>query len=207
MPKNILVIESSHNGANSLSRKVTAETLAQLQAKYPGSTVTTRDLDKNPLPHLTGEVIAAFYTPADSRTPALNKAIKLSDIATDELLAADIIVIGAPMWNFNIPSVLKAWVDHVARVGRTFAYTAAGPVGLAKGKTAYLALSRAGIYTDGPMKQMDFHDTYLRSVLGFLGITDVHAIVAEGAAMGPDGPKNAIASAEQQLAAAIQKAA
>ncbi len=207
MPKNILVIESSHNGANSLSRKVTAETLAQLQAKYPGSAVTTRDLDKNPLPHLTGEVIAAFYTPADNRTPALQEAIKLSDIVTDELLAADIIVIGAPMWNFNIPSVLKAWVDHVARAGRTFMYSATGPVGLAKGKTAYLALSRAGVYTDGPMKQMDFHDTYLRSVLGFLGITDVHAIVAEGAAMGPDGAKNAIASAEQQLAAAIQKAA
>jgi FMN-dependent NADH-azoreductase len=207
MPKNILMIESSHNGANSLSRKVTAETLAQLQAKYPGSTVTTRDLDKNPLPHLTGEVIAAFYTPADNRTPALKEAIKLSDIVTDELLAADIIVIGAPMWNFNIPSVLKAWVDHVARVGRTFQYSAAGPVGLAKGKTAYLALSRAGVYTDGAMKQMDFHDTYLRSVLGFLGITDVHAIVAEGAAMGPDGAKNAIASAERQLAAAIEKAA
>lgn len=207
MPKSILVIESSHNGANSLSRKVTAETVAKLQEKYPGSTVTTRDLDKNPLPHLTGEVIAAFYTPADSRTPALQEAIKLSDVATDELLAADIIVIGAPMWNFNIPSVLKAWVDHVARVGRTFAYSAAGPVGLAKGKTAYLALSRAGVYSQGPMKQMDFHDTYLRSVLGFMGITDVHAIVAEGAAMGPDGPKNAIASAEQQLAAAIQKAA
>lgn len=207
MPKSILVIESSHNGANSLSRKVTAETVAKLQEKYPGSTVTTRDLDKNPLPHLSGEVIAAFYTPPDSRTPALNEAIKLSDVATDELLAADIIVIGAPMWNFNIPSVLKAWVDHVARVGRTFAYSAAGPVGLAKGKTAYLALSRAGVYSQGPMKQMDFHDTYLRSVLGFMGITDVHAIVAEGAAMGPDGPKNAIASAEQQLAAAIQKAA
>ncbi|MDF3025465.1 MAG: acpD, partial [Alphaproteobacteria bacterium] len=79
--------------------------------------------------------------------------------------------------------------------------------GLAKGKTAYLALSRAGVYSEGPMKQMDFHDTYLRSVLGFMGITDVHAIVAEGAAMGPDGPKNAMASAEQQLAAAIQKAA
>jgi FMN-dependent NADH-azoreductase len=207
MPKSILVIESSHNGANSLSRKVTAETVAKLQEKYPGSTVTTRDLDKNPLPHLTGEVIAAFYTPPDSRTPALNEAIKLSDVATDELLAADIIVIGAPMWNFNIPSVLKAWVDHVARVGRTFAYSAVGPVGLAKGKTAYLALSRAGVYSEGPMKQMDFHDTYLRSVLGFMGITDVHAIVAEGAAMGPDGPKNAMASAEQQLAAAIQKAA
>ncbi|MDF3024923.1 MAG: FMN-dependent NADH-azoreductase, partial [Alphaproteobacteria bacterium] len=96
MPKSILVIESSHNGANSLSRKVTAETVAKLQEKYPGSTVTTRDLDKNPLPHLTGEVIAAFYTPPDSRTPALNEAIKLSDVATDELLAADIIVIGAP---------------------------------------------------------------------------------------------------------------
>lgn len=207
MPKNILVIDSSPNGANSLSRKVAADTVAQLQAKYPGSTVTTRDLDKNPLPHLTGETVAAFFTPPDSRTPELAAAIKLSDAVTDELLAADIIVIGVPMWNFNIPSVLKAWVDHICRRGRTFAYSATGAEGLAKGKTAYLALSRGANYSEGPYKAMDFHDTYMRGVLGFIGITDVHSIIAEGASMGPDGPKNALASAGQQLAAAMAKAA
>ncbi|MBL8711604.1 MAG: FMN-dependent NADH-azoreductase [Alphaproteobacteria bacterium] len=207
MPKNILVINSSPNGANSLSRKVTAETVAQLQAKYPGSTVKTRDLDKSPLPHLTGEVVAAFFTPPDSRSAALAEAVRLSDKITDELLAADIIVIGAPMWNFNVPSVLKAWIDHIVRAGRTFSFSPTGYEGLVKGKTAYLALSRGGKYAEAPYKQMEFHETYLRSVLGFIGITDVHAIIAEGASMGPDGPKNAIASAEQQLAAAIQKAA
>ncbi|MDI1227228.1 MAG: FMN-dependent NADH-azoreductase [bacterium] len=207
MPKNILVIDSSPNGANSLSRKLAADTVAQLQAKYPGSTVRTRDLDKNPLPHLTGTTVAAFFTPPDSLTPELAAAIKLSDAATDELLAADIIVIGAPMWNFSIPSVLKAWIDHVVRRGRTFAYSATGAEGLAKGKTVFLALSRGAKYAEAPYKQMEFHETYLRGVLGFIGITDVHAIIAEGASMGPDGAKNAIAAAEQQLAAVMTKAA
>lgn len=207
MSKKILVIETSPNGERSLSRKVTADAVAKLTAKYPGSTVTTRDLDKAPLPHLTGEVVAAFFTPPEKRTAALATAIKLSDAVTDELLDADIIVIGAPMWNFNIPSVLKAWIDHIVRAGRTFAFSPPGYQGLVQGKTVYLALSRGGKYSDAPMKQFDFHETYLRGVLGFIGITDVHALVAEGANMGADGAAAALQSAGAQLAATLQNAA
>jgi FMN-dependent NADH-azoreductase len=137
----------------------------------------------------------------------LKQAIALSDVAVDELLASDIIVIGAPMWNFNIPSSLKAWIDHVARAGRTFTYGANGPEGLAKGKKAIVVVTSGGKYSDGPAKAMDFHATYLKSVLGFIGITDVSFVRAEGVSMGRDGYAQAVATAEAQVSSVLQGAA
>src|SRR5947209_315192 len=119
--KNILVVESSPMGAQSVSRRLTKEVLDGLRKRHPGGTVIVRDLAERPLPHLGAAQIAAYYTPAEKRGDDLKAAVRLSDEAVDELLAADIIVIGAPMWNFGLPSALKAWIDHVVRAGKTFA--------------------------------------------------------------------------------------
>jgi FMN-dependent NADH-azoreductase len=207
MSKNILVVHSSPRGGQSVSRKLTAGVVAKLQAKYEGSTVVERDLAAAPLPHLSEEILGAFFTPADQHTPALKTAIAPSDAAIDELMAADVVVIGAPMWNFNIPSVLKAWIDHVARAGKTFKYSEEGPEGLLKGKKAIITLARGGVYSDGAMKAMDFQESYLRGVLGFLGITDVDTVVAEGIAYGEEAVQKAFAAAEAQSTTVVGKGA
>ena len=154
-------------------------------AKHPDATVIDRDLAAHPLPHLTAEVVGAFFTPADKRSPEQAKAIEPSDKAVDELLAADAIVIGAPMWNFGIPSSLKAWIDHVVRAGRTFQYGANGPAGLIPGgKKAIVVSSRGGVYSAGPYAMMDHQESYLKAILGFMGITDISFATAEGLSMG-----------------------
>jgi len=208
MPHTILHIDSSPLGDRSISRKLTAKLLTELKAKHPDSTVVTRDFGAHPLPHLSGTVLAAFFTPPEKRDAALAEAIKPSDQAVDEVLAADIIVIGAPMWNFGIPSALKAWIDHIVRIGRTFHYTATGPVGLIPaGKKVIVVSSRGGIYSAGPFKAMDHQETYLTAILGFLGITDVSFVRAEGVALGEDALKNALQTAETELAETIKKIA
>jgi len=121
-----------------------------------------------------------------------------SDKLIDELFAADVVVMAVPMHNFGLPSTLKAWIDHIARAGRTFAYSEKGPQGLLKEKKAILVLARGGVYSDGPAKPLDFQESYLRSILGFLGITDVQVVRVEGVAMGEDAVKRALASARAQ---------
>ena len=202
MATTVLHIDSSPLGERSVSRKLTAKVLDALRAKDRHIKVLTRDIGANPLPHLSGVVIGAFFTPANQRDPAVDDAIRLSDQAVDELLGADVILIGAPMHNFGIPSSLKAWIDHIVRVGRTFRYGATGrPESLLPaGKRVIVASSRGGIYTDGPQKPFDYQETYLAAVFGFLGVTDVSFIRAEGVAMGPEAAKNAMQSAERQLA-------
>lgn len=178
--KKILVIDSSPRLKDSVSRQVTNEVVAQLKNKYPGAEVLRRDLSANPLPHITEENINAYYTPPEQRNAQALAAIKASDQAVDELLSTDILVIGAPMWNFNVPSVLKAWIDHIVRAGRTFAFGPEGLKSLVTGKKVYLVLSTGSVYSEGPMKAMDFQEPYLKAVLGFLGMTDVEVIKAEG---------------------------
>lgn len=198
MAKQILVVDSSPR-TRSVSRKLTRDIADKLIRQYPEATLRHRDLSAAPLPHLTEDVITSFYTRPDRRNDRLRDAIALSDAAVDEMLASDIIVIGAPMWNFNVPSVLKAWIDHVVRAGRTFTYGANGAEGLAGGRKAIVALSSGGIYSEGPSQAMDFHATYLRSLLGFIGITDVSFVRAEGVSMGEDGYQRALAAAETQM--------
>jgi len=206
MTHTILHIDSSPLGDRSISRKLTAQTLIELKVKHPESTILTRDLAANPLPHLDGATIGAFFTPPDQRTATLHEAAKLSDEAIDELIAADIIVIGAPMWNFGIPSSLKAWIDHVVRAGRTFKYGAAGPESLlSKDKKVIIVSSRGGMYSESPMKAMDYQETYLRAVLGFIGLTDVSFIRAEGVGMGEEAAKSAVHLAETQLSHALEQ--
>ena len=196
--KNILLIQSSPRGNESFSQQVAYSLVNDLKAHHPDAKVLVRDLAANPPPHVGLPFITGMYAPPEHRTPEQAKAIAVSDALIDELFAADTIVIAVPMHNFTLPSTLKAWIDHVARAGRTFNYGAHGPEGLLKGKRAILVLACGGIYSSGPMKPLDFQDPYLRAVLGFLGITDVSAIHVEGAANRAIGPEKALAAATAQ---------
>lgn len=205
MSYSVLHIDSSPLGDHSVSRKLTAKVLAELKANHPDTKIVTRDLGTSPLPHLSGITVGAIFTQPEQRNEGLNETLKLSDEVIDELFAADVIVIGAPMWNFGIPSSLKAWVDHIVRVGRTFKYGASGPESLLPlGKKVIIVSSRGGIYSAGPMQVMDHQETYLKAILGFIGLYDVSIIRAEGVAMGEEAVKAALQSADNQLVEAIK---
>ncbi|HTD07197.1 FMN-dependent NADH-azoreductase [Undibacterium sp.] len=195
----LLHINTSVRSNGSISRQMTTEFLDKWQASHAGDTVTTLDLATNPVPHLTEQMMGAFFTPADQRSPEQAQTIALSDRLVAQLKEADVVVIGSPMYNFGISSTLKAWVDHVARAGLTFQYTANGPVGLMQGKKVYVFTSRGGVYTQGPAAAMDFQESYLRAVLGFIGITDVTFIHSEGVAMGEEAVAKAIAGSRQAI--------
>jgi FMN-dependent NADH-azoreductase len=197
----LLHINSSVRQNGSLSRQLGAEFVAKWQEANPSGTVVTRDLATSPVPHLTEQMMGAYFTPAEQRNADQAHTIKTSDALVDELLAADTIVIGAPMYNFSVTSGLKAWIDHVARAGRTFKYGANGPEGLVGGKKVYVFVASGGVYSEGPAAAYDHVTTYLRSVLGFLGMTDVTFIVAEGVAMGEQAVAAAIAKSRTSIAA------
>jgi FMN-dependent NADH-azoreductase len=197
----ILHINSSVRSNGSLSRQLGGEFVAKLQAADPSTTVVTRDLAANPVPHLNELVMGAYFTPAEQRNAEQAHAIKTSDTLVDELLAADTIVIGAPMYNFSVTSGLKAWIDAIARAGRTFQYGANGPEGLVSGKKVYVFIASGGAYSEGPAAAYDHLTTYLRAVLGFLGMTDVTFIVAEGVAMGEEAVAAAIAKSRAKIEA------
>jgi FMN-dependent NADH-azoreductase len=176
----ILHLISSPRGEASFSIKLGNAIVEKLQAANPGSSLITRNLTDSPFPHLEEVHINSFFTPLENHTPELAEAVKHSNEAITELKDADAIVIGVPMYNFGIHSTLKAWLDHIARVGQTFSYSENGPEGLVKNKKVYLAISSGGVYSEGPMKAYDFTESYLRSVLGFLGMVDVSVFRAEG---------------------------
>ncbi|EHQ24981.1 FMN-dependent NADH-azoreductase [Mucilaginibacter paludis] len=180
--KKILHIISSPKGENSFSIKLGNAIVDKIKEANPGSTVHVKDLTKHPFPHLEEATLSAFYTPAENHTPENKEAVKNSDQAIAEIKDADIIVIGAPLWNFGIPSVLKAWIDHIARANVTFKYSEAGPEGLIKNKVVYIAMASGAIYSSGPMQAFDFVSPYLKGLLGFMGMTDLTVFRAEGLA-------------------------
>jgi FMN-dependent NADH-azoreductase len=196
--KNILIIESSPRRSDSYSHQAARSIVNELQTRNPGAKLVTRDLAANPPPHVGLPFIGGLYATPEQRTPEQAKALALSDELIDELVAADTIVMAVPMHNFGPPSTLKAWLDHVARAGRTFTFGSNGPVGLLKGKHAILVLASGGVYSKEPMKPLDFIEPYLRAVLGFIGITDVDVVRVEGVANGAIGPEKALASAQAQ---------
>ena len=207
MSVKILQIDSSPLGENSVSRKFSAKVVAALVAKHPDAVVVSHDFGTAPLPHLDGTTIAAFFTPPEQRSPELAQAVKRSDAAAAELLASDIIVIGAPMWNFGLPSSLKAWIDHVVRAGITFRYTATGPEGLVPpGKKLIIVSARGGIYSEGPALPYDHQETYLQVIFGFLGFRDISVVRAEGLALGDAAVAQATQTAEGQVAHAVASA-
>lgn len=181
--KKILLITSSVKGKDSFSIRLSNAILEKLTAAYPGSSVYTRDLTVNPLPHLDETHLGAFFTPNELQTETQQKAIQDSNQAVQELMEADIVVIGVPLYNFGVPSTLKAWVDHIARAGVTFSYEDGFPKGLVVNKKVYLAIASGGVYSEGPRKGYDFSDPFLRAALGFLGIADVTTFRVEGIAM------------------------
>ncbi len=179
---NILHIISSPR-TDSYSVRLGNGIIEKLQAANPGSTVQVRNLAEHPFPHLEEVGIQSFNTPAESHTPAQQAAVRHSNAVIAEVRAADVVVIGAPLYNWSIPSTLKAWIDHLARVGVTFRYGANGPEGLVQGKKVYVAMASGGVYSAGPMQPYDFATPYLKTVLGFLGMTDVTVVRVEGVAL------------------------
>jgi FMN-dependent NADH-azoreductase len=196
---NVLYINSSVRTTGSLSRQLSAEFIAKWQAAHPQDTIVERDLAANPVPHLNEEMLGAFFTPAEKRSADQAYAVKLSDQLVDEVIAADVIVIGAPMYNFSVPSGLKAYIDQIARAGRTFKYTETGPVGLLTNKKVYIVTASGGVYSEGPAAGYDFLATYLRAVLGFLGITDISFIRAEGVALGEQAVADTLAKSRAAI--------
>jgi FMN-dependent NADH-azoreductase len=197
---NILQINASARREGANSTRVADSIVARLQAANPGAALTLRDLAVTPHPLLDEAALGALFTPADQRSAEQAARVALDDALIAEIQAHDTIVLGVPMYNFGVPVQLKSWIDAIARAGVTFRYTANGPEGLLKGKKVYVALARGGLYRDTPS---DSQVPYLRSVLGFLGLTDVHFIYAEGLAMGPEAASKGFAQAEADLAAAL----
>jgi FMN-dependent NADH-azoreductase len=179
--KHILHLKSSLQGAASYSIKLGEAIISKIQEKYPESTVEELDLVETAIPHLTPDTLRALFIPAEQQTEADKNNIRLSDALVKQLIAADIIVIGAPLINFTIHTSLKAWIDHITRPKITFGYGEDGrPVGLVSGKKIYIAMSSGGVYSEGPAKAYDFVAPYLTAFLGFLGMTDITVFRAEG---------------------------
>ncbi|HEX4798436.1 MAG TPA: FMN-dependent NADH-azoreductase [Burkholderiales bacterium] len=203
--KNILFVASSSRGQQSYSYQFATHIVDDLKARHPGAKVVVRDLAKQPLPHVDEAFVNGRALPPEQRGPSEAKAFALSDVLLAELEAADVVVFAVPMYNFGVPSSLKAWIDHVVRPGRAFYYTEKGPQGLLNGKKAVVVVARGGIYSEGPAQQLDFQESYLRAVLGFIGITNVHVVRVEGVGMGEQALKNAMASAKAQTEEVVRE--
>lgn len=195
---NILILDSAATGPASISHTLTDSLAATIRRLYPAALIVRRDIGAEPIPHLDGETTAAIRG-AEAETPAAREAVALSDRLVAELKAADLIVIGAPMYNFGMASTLKAWFDHVLRARITFRYTEAGPEGLLKGRKAIVIETRGGLYSEGPAAVMDSQEPHLRTLLGFIGIEDVTFVRAEKLGMGPEAAAAALAAATAEL--------
>ncbi|WP_118184958.1 FMN-dependent NADH-azoreductase [Paraburkholderia phosphatilytica] len=194
----ILLINSAARSQGAQSTLLANELVSKLQQSNPGATLVTRDLQSEPLPHLDDAILGAFFTPADQRSAEQQAIAARSEALIAELQAADIVVIGAPMYNFGVSSQLKTYFDFIARAGITFRYTANGPEGLVKGKKVYIVAARGGKYSGTPA---DSHTSYLTTFLGFLGMTDVTFVYAEGLNMGAEVASASISAAREQIAA------
>lgn len=201
--KTVLVLTSSALGSASVSNQLAHEALARLRAQDPGLDVVIRDVGANPVPHLSLNAATALRG-GDPANEAQATARALSDELIAEIQDADTIIIGVPMYNFGIPSTLKAWFDYVLRAGVTFRYSEAGPEGLLTGKRAIVIESRGGLYSVGPAQSMDSQEPHLRTLLGFIGITDVTYIRAERLALGADAREQSLKAVRQQLAEEIE---
>lgn len=192
----ILQVNASARSAGANSTRLADAITARLKAQHPGASVELRDLARNPHPVLDEPALAALFTAADRRTPEQAARVALDDALIAEVQAADVVVLGVPMYNFGVPVQLKTWIDAIARAGVTFRYTEQGPEGLIKGKKVYVALARGGLYRDTPA---DSQVPYLKSVLGFLGMSDIEFVYAEGLAMGAQAASEALAQAEARI--------
>jgi FMN-dependent NADH-azoreductase len=198
---NLLHIDSSVLGANSVSRVLSAAAVAGLKVANPDLSITYRDLAADPIAHLSGGYLAAMMGAGEHDGP-LSHDLATGEAALEEFLAADIVVLGVAVYNFSVPSQLKAWVDRIAVAGKTFRYTETGPQGLAGDKRVILTVARGGFYGPGsPAAAFEHAETYLRTVFGFLGVTNLEVIVAEGLRVGEAQREAAMTGAHEQIAA------
>lgn len=198
----LLHIDAAITGENSVSRTLTAQIVAAWKTAHPHTEVEYLDLVANAPAHFTMDAMCPRTGQTDGLTAAQVAENAVSEQLVRQFLSADVVVLGAPFYNFGIPSQLKAWIDRIAQPGRTFQYTANGPEGLAKGKKVIVASTRGGVYSTSPQGQaMEHQESYLQTVLGFFGITDVEFVRAEGVAMGDDAKAQAL----QQAQAALQR--
>jgi FMN-dependent NADH-azoreductase len=205
---NLLFVASSLFGDGSQSRLIASEFIDRWRQSHPDTTVVERDLTADNIPHLSLAAFAASLTPAETRSSTEHQAAALADALIEEVEAADVIVLAAPMYNFSIPSTLKAWIDHITRTGRTFRYGAAGAEGLLKGKKVFIITGRGGIYSgDSPAKDMDFQEPYLRAMLGFLGLDDVTFIHVEGLKISLEAAASGIGRARKTIGGLLPIAA
>ena len=204
---NLLFVASSLFGDGSQSRQIASELIDRWRQTHPRTTVVERDLTADGIPHLSLAAFTASLTPAEARSFAEQRAAALADALIEEVEAADVIVLAVPMYNFSIPSTLKAWIDHITRAGRTFRYGPAGAEGLLKGRKVFVITGRGGIYSDdSPAKGMDFQEPYLRAMLGFLGL-DVTFIHVEGLKIGPEAAASGIERARKAIGDLLPAAA
>lgn len=197
---NILQINASARREGANSTRVADSIVARLRVKHQAHTLTLRDLAADPHPPLDESALGALFTPAGDRTTAQRERVALDDALIAEIQAADVIVLGVPMYNFGVPAQLKNWIDAIARNGVTFRYTEKGPEGLLAGKRVYVGLARGGRYRG---TEADSQVPYLKTVLGFLGMTEVHFIYAEGLNMGQEAALQGFAQAEADIAAVL----
>lgn len=196
----ILQINSSARAEGSHSTRLANTLVERLRATSPEATLIVRDLGRTPHPMLDEAALQALFSPADQRTPEHAARVALDDALIAEIQAADVVVLGVPMYNFGVPAQLKNWIDAISRVQVTFRYTDKGPEGLLTGKKVYVALTRGGLYRNTPN---DSQTPYLKTFFGFLGMSDVRFVYAEGLAMGPEAERNALASALSQIEEAV----
>ncbi len=196
----ILQINSSARRDASHSTRLAGRVVERLRENTPESTLTVRDLNNAPHPVLDEAALGALFTPAGQRTLVQAARVALDDALIAEIQAADVVVLGVPMYNFGVPAQLKNWIDAISRAGVTFRYTEKGPEGLLKEKRVYVALTRGGQYRNTPS---DTQVPYLKTIFTFLGLTDVQFVYAEGLAMGADAERNGIASAHEQIEEAL----
>jgi FMN-dependent NADH-azoreductase len=197
---NVLQINSSVRGKASHSTRLANRIVERLRDADPGATLTVRDLGLSPHPVLDEAALGALFTPASQRTPEQAARAALDDALIAEIQAADAVVLGVPMYNFGVPASLKNWIDAIAKAGVTFRYSEKGPEGLLQGKQVYVALTRGGKYRNTPA---DTQVPYLKTVFGFLGMTDISFVYAEGLAMGAESERHAISSAYEQIDAIL----
>ena len=200
----LLVINSSAAGRDSVSRVLVADAVSKLLEANPAAHITHRDLGENPPPHLISQTLNGVRGTAATDTEFA--ARRLSDELIAELKAADTVVIGAPMYNFSVPTTLRAWFDHVLRAGVTFKYVDGAARGLLAGKRVIVIESRGGLYSEGPAQAIDFQEPYLRHLLGFIGITDVTFVRAEKIGYGPEARAASIEAAKAQISEVVGSA-
>lgn len=197
----ILHINAGLFGENSVSTQLSNKVVNRLQTANQEATVTLRDVVAQPVSHLDAEILMAASTAEDERSERQVRELAVTEDLLEEIFAADVLVIGTPMYNFTIPSQLKSWFDRIAQAGRTFRYTENGPEGLLTGKRAFIASARGGFYSEGEMAALDHQESYVKAVLAFVGITDVTVVRAEGVNISDSQRQESIAAADKTISA------